>query len=61
MIGLGTIYGCASVPRMKKETLRKMLGNPDVIVVDVRQAKYRNKSGRKIKISSSKNHKVSLS
>jgi len=49
MIGLGTMSSCASVPRMKKETLRKMLGDPDVIVVDVRQPRYRDKSGQRIK------------
>ncbi|MBW2095264.1 MAG: hypothetical protein JRI80_10270 [Deltaproteobacteria bacterium] len=49
MVGLGTVCSCASVPRMQKEALRKMLDNPDVIVVDVRQPRYRNKSGQRIK------------
>ena len=48
LVGLGTVYGCASVPKMKKETLRKMLGNPDVVVVDVRQSRYQKKSGQRI-------------
>ncbi len=49
LIVLGTIYSCASVPKMKKETLKTMLGNPDVIVVDVRQSRYWKKSGQRIK------------
>jgi rhodanese-related sulfurtransferase len=37
------------VKRISKESLRKVLGNPDVIVVDVRQQKGWNDSDLKIK------------
>ncbi len=36
------------VPRMTKETLKSLLGNPDVIILDVRVGKEWNESREKI-------------
>lgn len=38
----------AKVPRMTKEELKPLLGNPDVIVLDVRLEEEWNRSGSKI-------------
>ena len=47
MVGVFTIPAIAAdVPRITKEELKSMLGNPDVFIVDVRG---RQASGRKIK------------
>ncbi len=49
-LSLFTIPGIAAeVPRITKEELKSMLEDPDVIVLDVRGAKQREASGRKIK------------
>jgi hypothetical protein len=58
-IGLSLLFfltGCLqsvatepNVPRMAKEELRPMLGNPDVIILDVRTSNDWNKSESKIK------------
>jgi cytochrome c-type biogenesis protein CcmH/NrfF len=37
------------IPRITKEELKSMLGNPDAVIVDVRGAKQWEASGRKIK------------
>lgn len=37
------------VPRMAKEELKGLLGNPDVVVLDVRTGRDWNDSGHKIK------------
>ena len=39
----------AAVPRLDKEVLRKMLGGPDVIILDVRNSKNWQESEFKIK------------
>ena len=39
----------SNVPRMTKEELRSMLGNPDVVILDVRASGDWNKSESKIK------------
>ena len=39
----------SNVPRMTKEELRSMLGNPDVVILDVRVSDEWNKSESKIK------------
>lgn len=39
----------SDVPRMTKEELRSMLGNPDVVILDVRLRDEWNKSELKIK------------
>jgi rhodanese-related sulfurtransferase len=41
--------GAADVALITKEELKSMLGNPDVIVVDVRQPSHYDESGTKIK------------
>ncbi len=41
--------GAADVPRISKEELKSMLGNPDVVVIDVRIALDRNMSMKQIK------------
>ena len=41
--------GAADVEKMTKEELKSMLGNPDVIIVDVRQPGDYDASGTKIK------------
>lgn len=47
MVGVFTIPAIAAdVPRITKEELKSMLGNPDVVILDVRG---RQASGRKIK------------
>jgi hypothetical protein len=56
MVAVGLILaGCLynvipepSVPRMTKEALKPLLGNPDVIIVDVRQPDDWTKSQEKI-------------
>jgi hypothetical protein len=39
----------SNVPRMTKEELRSMIGNSDVVILDVRTSDDWNKSGSKIK------------
>ncbi len=49
--GLGAVkvLGTDDVPRMAKEQLKAMLGNPDLIIVDVRIAHDWDGSNTKIK------------
>ncbi len=55
VIALGSVLCAASsvlsedVPRMSKEELKNLLGNPDVIVIDVRQESDWERSDSKIK------------
>jgi len=49
LIGVLTTFSMAAdVPRMTKEELKAMLGNPDFIVIDVRTQKDWEKSDLKI-------------
>jgi len=56
MVGVFTIPAIAAdapritdVPRITKEELKSMLGNPDVVILDVRGAKQWKASEKKIK------------
>ncbi len=47
--GLFSIIALAAdVPMITKETLKSMLGNPEVIIIDIRLDEHLNKSDRKI-------------
>ncbi len=46
--GFPTKDDLKTVPRMRKEELKPMLGNPDVIIIDVRIKSHWNKSKVKI-------------
>ena len=51
MLGLSLFIGndaSAQVPRMNKEELKELLGNPDVIIIDVRQPGQWDESSIKI-------------
>ncbi len=49
VLGMGTIMAWAKdVPRITKEELKPLLGNPDVIIIDVRSAKDWKSSQEKI-------------
>ena len=51
-VGLGAAADSASpehVPVMTQEQAKSMLGNPDLIIIDVRQPRDWNASGSKIK------------
>ncbi len=48
LMALTTITSGADVPRMTKEELKSIIGNPDVIVVDVRTNAAWERSGLKI-------------
>ena len=55
MVGLGaaffieTLAAAADVPRITKEQLKSMLGDPNVIVIDVRIGRHWKESDSKIK------------
>ncbi len=50
MVGVFTIPAMAvEVPRITKEELKSMLGNPDLVILDVRGAKQWKASEKKIK------------
>jgi len=51
MVTFGTIGPGFSeeAPRMTKETLKALLGNPDLVIIDVRYGKDWTQSGVKIK------------
>jgi hypothetical protein len=50
IVGVFTIPAIAAdVPRITKEELKSMLGNPDVVILDVRGAKQWKASKKKIK------------
>ncbi len=48
LAGLAISSSAADVPRITKDELRGMLGNPDLIVIDVRTEKEWIKSDKKI-------------
>ena len=51
-VGLGAAAEAASpehVPRMTQEQAKSMLGNPDIIIIDVRQPRDWDATGSKIK------------
>jgi hypothetical protein len=50
VLGFGVVIaGAADVPKISKEKLKTMLGNPDVVVIDVRTLWDRNLSLKQIK------------
>jgi rhodanese-related sulfurtransferase len=52
LLGLGTFVTyplSADVPRMTKDELKALLGNPDLIILDVRRASDWNSSDLRIK------------
>jgi rhodanese-related sulfurtransferase len=50
VLGFGVVIaGAMEVPKISKEKLKAMLGNPDVVVIDVRTLWDRNMSVKQIK------------
>ncbi len=48
-IPVGAAFNTEKVPRMSKEELRGLIGNPNVVILDVRQPGDYDKSDGKIK------------
>jgi rhodanese-related sulfurtransferase len=50
LLAIGIFTTCkGDVPRMTKDELKAMLGNPDLVIIDVRLERDWNKSDSKIK------------
>jgi hypothetical protein len=50
VLGIGVVMaGAKDIPKISKEKLKTMLGNPDVVVIDVRTFWDRNMSTKQIK------------
>ncbi len=48
-MGIGTVASAKEAPRIAKEELQAMLGNPDLIIIDVRTGSDWEKGKEKIK------------